>query len=99
MEGISSVLNTIYLIKYKGEGMEEHLKKKLFGIIQKDISIDPASLDPKKPIRDQISLDSMRFVSIIARIELELDIELPMSVMEARTLNEFLIIIDDVVKK
>jgi acyl carrier protein len=82
-----------------GEKMEEQLKKRLFGIIQKDINGDPAMLDPDKPIREQISLDSMRFVSIIARIELEMDIEIPMSIMEAKTLNEFLLIIDEILKK
>jgi acyl carrier protein len=79
--------------------MEEQLKRRLFGIIQKDINIDPATLDPDKPIREQISLDSMRFVSIIARIELEMNIELPMTVMEAKTLNEFLALIGEVIKK
>jgi acyl carrier protein len=79
--------------------MDERLRKRLFGIIQKDINVDPATLDPDKPIREQISLDSMRFVSIIARIELEMDIEIPMSILEIKTLNEFLLIIDGIINK
>jgi acyl carrier protein len=79
--------------------MDAPLKRKLFGIIQKDINIDPATIDPDKPIREQISLDSMRFVSIIARIELEMNIEIPISVMEAKTLNEFLSIIEMIIEK
>ncbi len=79
--------------------MEDHLQNRLYRAIEKDTNVDPASLDPDKPIRDQISLDSMRFVSIIARIELEFDIELPMSAMEVKTLGEFLKIIEDTLKK
>ncbi len=79
--------------------MDELLKNKIFGIMQKDIHIDPASIDPDKPIREQISLDSMQFVSITARIELEMNIELPISIMEVRTLNEFLAVVQDTLKK
>jgi acyl carrier protein len=79
--------------------MDDVLKKKIFGIMQKDIHVDPASIDADKPIREQISLDSMQFVSITARIELEMNVELPMSIMEAKTLNEFLLLIEDTIKK
>jgi acyl carrier protein len=79
--------------------MDDVLKKKIFGIMQKDIHIDPASIDADKPIREQISLDSMQFVSITARIELEMNVELPMSIMEAKTLNEFLLLVEDTIKK
>lgn len=79
--------------------MEEALKQKIFGTIQKELSRDPAAIDPDKPIRDQVSLDSMQFVSLMARIELELNIELPISAMEARTLNEFLAVVEKTVKE
>jgi len=78
--------------------MDEQLRKRLFETIRKDFDIDPATFDSEKPIREQISLDSMRFVGIIARIELELDIELPMSIMEAKTLHDFLTTVDETMK-
>jgi acyl carrier protein len=79
--------------------MDEQRRKRLFDIIRKDIDIDPATLDLEKPIREQISLDSMRFVGIIARIELELNIELPISIMESKTLHDFLTTVEETVKK
>lgn len=78
--------------------MDDNFKQKIFGLIQKDINADPSKIDPDKPIRDQIALDSMQFVGIVARIEIELGVELPMSVMEARTLNEFLAVVEKEMK-
>jgi acyl carrier protein len=74
--------------------LEAQIKKKLFEIIETSLNINPECVDPDMPIRDQISLDSMQFVSVVGRIELEMNLELPMSVMEAKTLNEFLEIVD-----
>jgi acyl carrier protein len=79
--------------------MDEQLKDQLFAILEKDFNIAPASLDPDQPISQQVSLDSMQFVSIIGKIELVLNIELPMSVMEAKTLNEFLSFVEETIKK
>ena len=74
--------------------MDETVKKKIFGIIQKDVSVDPASLDPDADLRDQVSLDSMQFVTLIARLEKELCIEIPISAMESRSLNDFLSVLE-----
>jgi acyl carrier protein len=69
-------------------------KKKIFDILQKEVRLDPSSLDPNSDFRDQISIDSMQFVALLARLEKEFDIEIPISVMEAKTLNEFLGLLD-----
>jgi acyl carrier protein len=74
--------------------MEAQKKQKIFDVIKKEINADPATIDPTKPIRDQVSLDSMQFVGLVARLEIELDIELPMTIMEVKTLNEFFDIVD-----
>jgi acyl carrier protein len=46
-----------------------------------------------------VSLDSMQFVSLMARIEVELNIELPISAMEVKTLNEFLAVVEKTAKE
>jgi acyl carrier protein len=74
--------------------MDEQLRQKIFGLIQQDINADPSTIDPDKPIRDQIALDSMQFIGVVARVELELGVELPISVMEVKTLNEFLSVVE-----
>lgn len=74
--------------------MNGEQKKKIFDILQKEVRLDPSSLDPNSDFRDQISIDSMQFVALLARLEKEFDIEIPISVMEAKTLNEFLGLLD-----
>jgi acyl carrier protein len=75
-------------------------KKKIFDILQKEVRLDPASIDPNTDFRDQISIDSMQFVALLARLEKEFDIEIPISAMEAKTLNEFLSFLDiEILKK
>ena len=57
---------------------------------KKNTGIDPESIDHCQPIREQVSLDSMQFIGIVAQIEMELEIELPISVMQVTTYQEFL---------
>jgi len=70
--------------------MTEDLKKRIFATLQKEMHVDPASLDPDSDFREKINIDSMQFVTLMARLENEFDIEIPISAMEATTLNEFL---------
>jgi acyl carrier protein len=80
--------------------MNQEQKKKIFDILQKEIRQDPASLDPTSDFREHINIDSMQFVTIIARLEKEFDIEVPISVMEVKTINEFLDALDiEITKK
>jgi acyl carrier protein len=69
-------------------------RQRVFGIIKAVANVDPATLDPSKNLRDQISLDSMQFMSVIAKLENDLNIELPISAMEAETLGDFLAVLD-----
>jgi acyl carrier protein len=75
--------------------MDERQKNRVFDVIKKEITVDPATVVPDKDLRNQINLDSMQFVSILARLEKEFDIEIPISAMEVRTLDEFLAVLDN----
>jgi acyl carrier protein len=74
--------------------MEKELRDKVFAIIEKDIPDTIADIDPDAELRTQLSVDSMLFVRVLARLEAELGIEIPMSAMESKTLNEFLGILE-----
>ena len=74
--------------------MDLTTRKKVFSIIKAVANVDPATLDQDKNLRDQINLDSMQFVAVIAKIVNDLNIELPISAMEAQTLGEFLAVLD-----
>ncbi len=74
--------------------MDNKIKQKILEIIEKESRIQLSNLDPDKDLREQVALDSMQFVGIVARIEESLSIELPMAIMEVSTLNEFLEIVE-----
>jgi acyl carrier protein len=66
------------------------LKQRVLSILQSELNVDPSTVNPDADLRDQVHLDSMQFVSLIARLEIDLRIEVPMSILEVKTLNEFL---------
>jgi acyl carrier protein len=78
--------------------VEPALRDRVFAVIKRTVHIDPSTLDASREIRDQVSFDSMQFVALTAAIEKELAIELPVTVMEARTLSEFLRVVDEAMK-
>ena len=70
--------------------MDQPTKQKILELIQKEVSIDPATINPDQDLRQQVLLDSMQFVGIAARIVAAFDIKLPITIMEVSTLNQFL---------
>ena len=68
----------------------ETLKQKVLEIAETVMGISSNELDLDQDIVTSLNLDSMQLVALSARIERELDIELPLCVQEARTLNDFL---------
>jgi len=74
--------------------MTEATRRKIYSIIQSVVNIDPSTIDATKNLREQVNLDSMQFVAVLAKLENELNIELPISAMEAGSLNEFLAVVD-----
>lgn len=79
--------------------MDDKTRQRIFELIQKDAQINPSQLDPDKDLRQQVLLDSMQFVSIAARIEAAFDIELPITIMEVSTLNQFMEMVDEELTK
>ena len=69
--------------------LDGKIKQKIDEIIFSDIGIRPESIDPNQMIRDQVSLDSMQFIGLVAKLEIELEVELPVGIMQVKTLREF----------
>jgi acyl carrier protein len=78
--------------------MNSEFETLVFEIIRRTLKIDPTNLDRDRDIREQTSLDSMQFVVLTAAVEKELGIELPLAVMEVRTISEFLRIVQGAMK-
>ena len=66
------------------------IKEKLFSILGNDFNFKLDGIDPDRPIFDQLPLDSMQIVAIMAKVEEIFNIELPLSFMEKPTLNHFI---------
>ncbi len=77
-----------------GDDLNEATRKKIYSLIQSVVNIDPATIDATKNLREQVNLDSMQFVAVLAKLENELNIEIPISAMEAESLNEFLTVLE-----
>jgi acyl carrier protein len=75
------------------------IQESLFSIFEKDFNINPVGIDPDRPVFEQLPLDSMQMVAIAARIEETFGIELPLTFMEKPTLNYFIELIVDAIKR
>ncbi len=74
--------------------MDNQTRDKVLAIIREATNMDPNSIDPEADLQTQISLDSMQYVSLTSKIEIALDVELPLDVIESQTLNDFMSKID-----
>jgi len=78
--------------------MNSEQRLRIFNIIKKELCIDPSGIDLNADLREMSLLDSMEFVAIVARIEMDMDIELPIHIIDVKTLNEFLDVIEKQLK-
>jgi acyl carrier protein len=69
--------------------MDAITRAKIIDVLEKETRISIDSIDMAAPIREQISIDSMQFITIIARLEVSLDKTIPATIMGVSTLNEF----------
>jgi len=61
--------------------------------VTKETGIDCKGIDLNKDFRKQVHLDSMQFVAIIARLEIELNIDIPVEALACETLKDFVDVI------
>lgn len=68
---------------------EERIRKAALEAFKLETGRSAEGIDPAKDLRQQVHLDSMQFVAIVARMEVLLNIELPIEAMMVSTLDEF----------
>ena len=59
-------------------------------IFEKVTEINIQNLDPNEDFREATGVNSVVFVGFLSQIEKEFNIELPMSILESKTLNDFM---------
>jgi acyl carrier protein len=79
--------------------MEPGTRERIYEIIKSELNRDPAEIDPAKDLREQVLLDSMQFVALLARLENDLKIEIPITALESNTLNQFLDVVNSELDK
>lgn len=57
-------------------------------------SLHLSTIDPDAPLHEWFDMDSIQLVALMAKIEENLEIEIPLSALESETLNEFFAIIE-----
>ncbi|MFC1607324.1 phosphopantetheine-binding protein [Candidatus Latescibacterota bacterium] len=71
-------------------------KQSLIKIVQKETKIDLSKIDHDGDLREQVSLDSLSLISILAAIVEEMGINVPISIVTSRTFNEIVKAVDDI---
>ena len=62
-------------------------------VLETETGVSRDAIDPAGDIRAQVHIDSMQYVSISVAVESALGIELPIEIIRANTLNDFLDIV------
>lgn len=79
--------------------MNDIIRSKITTIIKQNFSsLNLPELNDDESFLGKIEMDSIQLIALISQLESELDIDIPLSVLEAETLNQFLTIIEQQIK-
>lgn len=79
--------------------MNDIIRSKITTIIKQNFSsLNLPELNENESFLEKIEMDSIQIIALISQLESELEIEIPLSVLEAETLNQFLSIIEQQIK-
>jgi acyl carrier protein len=73
--------------------MKDHVYQTVARVVQQELDVVLSDIEPDTDLRAQANIDSMQYVALSVILEDALKIELPISIMRARTLNEILDIV------
>jgi len=74
--------------------MNENTQKRVLQILGKITGKDYSNVNLDGDLSSQLCLDSIQMVDLFAALEMEFNIELPLSMMNAKTGTEFLDMLD-----
>jgi acyl carrier protein len=70
--------------------MNKDNSEKILGILSRITGKKIIRLDTQKDLSSQVKLDSIQFVELIAAIEKEFDVEIPLSMISGNSLDDFI---------
>lgn len=77
----------------------EEIKKRLDSLLENRYRLTLDAIDPDVPIMEQMPVDSALLINIMVDVEKEFGIEVPLTLIETPTLNNFLSIVGEEVAK
>jgi acyl carrier protein len=69
---------------------QTELQSAVFQLTQDELGVDLARIDPDIEIRQQLDIDSLQLIRMYAAVVEYFQIDVPMSIMGAKTLREIL---------
>jgi len=79
--------------------MDNETKTRVFRVLKKVTGRDYDRIDLTADLKSQLCLDSIQIVELIAGLEKEFDIELPLSIMTVRSSGAFITILQEQLAK
>lgn len=79
--------------------MDEETKIRVIKVVSKVTGKEIKSLDPDGDLKSQLNLDSIQIVELFAALESELEVELPLTMMTAKTGNAFFKVLEEQLSK
>ncbi len=68
---------------------------RLVSVLESITGTSVDKLDMMGDVRSQLALSSMQFVQLFTALEMEFEVELPLSIMNVRTVGDFITLIED----
>lgn len=69
--------------------------ERLMSVLESITGNRVTKLEMQADVRSQLGLSSMQFVQLFAALEMEFEVELPLSIMNVRNVGDFVSIIED----
>ena len=79
--------------------MESSTKDKVLKVVNRISGGKVKNINPEGNLKTELALDSIQIVELVASLEKEFNVELPMKIMTVRTGKEFMELLDDCIKK
>ena len=75
--------------------MDSETKARVFRVLEKVTGRDYSHIDLHADLKSQLTLDSIQVVELFAALEKEFNIELPLSMMTAKSANVFMNMLEE----
>ena len=73
-------------------------KRSIMDIVEREARVDLSQIDHDGDLKQQVSIDSLAFVGILAAVVEELEVQVSVEIMASRSFNDIVRVIDDMLQ-